>query len=169
MAARGGGEVGPRDLGSVDALLAADARFGVTDPVRVAGLGRAVERIASDIRSHLEQARAEGRRVLGYGAASRAVPLLCRAGIDVDLLPAIADASPAKQGRRMPGTSIPIVAPEDLAAAEPDEVVLFVADLLEDARDLLPGIEGSGARWVVVDPDVRPVEPRVVPAEEVPA
>lgn len=168
LAARRRGGTGPRDQASVAALLAADALVGVTDPVRVAALDRASARVASDVRGYLEQARAEGRRVLGYGAASRAVPLLCRAGIDVDLLPAIADASPAKQGRRMPGTSIPIVAPDDLAAREPDEVVLFVADLLEDVRDLLPAIERSGARWVVVDPDVRPVAPRV-DVEEVPA
>ena len=40
------------------------------------------------------------------------------------LLAAVADASPAKQGRRMPGTDIPIVSPDELLAAKPDRVLL---------------------------------------------
>ena len=42
-------------------------------------------------------------------------PLFSRAGIDSRLLAAVADASPAKQGRRMPGTDIPIVSPDELS------------------------------------------------------
>ena len=57
--------------------------------------------------------------VLGYGAASRTVALLRKADVDRTLLPAVIDASPAKQGRRMPGTDIPVVAPAQLAEGRP--------------------------------------------------
>ena len=63
--------------------------------------------------------RSAGRSVLGYGAASRAVALLCRAGVDRRLLPAIVDTSPSKHGLRMPGTDIPIVSPAKLATHPP--------------------------------------------------
>ena len=89
--------------------------------------------------------------VLGYGAASRAVALLCRAGVDRSLLPAVADASPAKQGRRMPATDIPVITPAELAAARPDAVVLFLSDLLPEMRVMLPEVEAAGARWVDVE------------------
>ena len=89
--------------------------------------------------------------MLGYGAASRAVALLCRAGVDNRLLPAIADASPAKKGRRMPATDIPVIAPADLVAARPDAVLLFLPDLLAEVRARLPEVESSGGRWVDVD------------------
>lgn len=69
-------------------------------------------RVAKDVRGYLETARDEGRRVVGYGATSRAVPLLCRAGIGVELM--------------------------QLLAARPDEVVLFVTDLLDDVRRTFP-------------------------------
>ena len=54
-----------------------------------------------------------------YGAGSRAVAVLAAAGLPRGAVAAIADGAPAKQGRRMPGTDIPIVAPEALLAATP--------------------------------------------------
>ena len=92
--------------------------------------------------------RAAGRRVYGYCAASRAVALLRVAGLDTGLLTAVADASPDKHGRRMPGTDIPIIAPDELVAARPDVVLLFVSDLLDEVRAALPQIEAAGGRWV---------------------
>jgi len=89
--------------------------------------------------------------VLGYGAASRAVALLCRAGADRRLLPAVADASPGKQGRRMPGTDIPVISPDRLAADPPDSVLLFVDDLLTEVRAAYPQVETAGGRWVTAD------------------
>ena len=57
----------------------------------------------------------------------RAVALLCRAGADRRLLPAVADASPGKQGLRMPGTDIPVISPARLAAGSAGlAVVLFL-------------------------------------------
>lgn len=92
-----------------------------------------------------------GHRVLGYSAASRSVALLWGAGLTPALLPAIADAAPAKLGRRLPGSGIPVIAPAELVAARPDAVLLFVPDLLSEVRKSLPQIEASGGRWVPVD------------------
>ena len=79
-----------------------------------------------------------GNVVLGYGAASRAVALLRWAEADQSLIRAVVDASPAKQGLRMPGTDIPIVSPDRLAHYRPAAVVLFVADLLPEVRTAFP-------------------------------
>jgi hypothetical protein len=89
--------------------------------------------------------------VLGYGAASRAVALLRQAQVDGTLLPAVVDASPAKQDLRMPGTDIPIVGTAELAARRPDSVLLFVPDLLAEVRSAFPEIEAAGGRWVDVE------------------
>jgi hypothetical protein len=89
--------------------------------------------------------------VLGYGAASRAVALLRRAGVDRTLLPAVADASLAKQGLRMPGTDIPVVSPAQLAARRPAAVVLFLTDLLTEVRAAYPEVESAGGQWMDAD------------------
>jgi hypothetical protein len=66
-------------------------------------------------------------------------------------LPAVIDASPAKQGLRMPGTDIPVAAPAELAARRPGAVLLFVPDLLAEVRAAFPGVETTGGRWVDVE------------------
>lgn len=141
------------DVATLD-LVSDEIRAGVTDPRRLRTLQIAAGS-AAVLRGWLAAERAAGRTVLGYGAASRAVPLVCHAELDASLLPAIGDASPAKQGRRMPGTDIPIISPADLAARRPDRVVLFIPQLVDEVRAALPGVEGAGGRWVVLDPGPR--------------
>lgn len=120
-------------------------------PAALRALADGVQRSVRALRAHLQDQRAQGRRVLGYGAASRAVPLLVAAGIGPDLLPGIADGSAAKQGRVVPGVDIPVIAPDELLRARPDEVLLFLPDLLAEVRAALPEIEASGARWFSVE------------------
>jgi C-methyltransferase-like protein len=127
-------------------LLAAEQATGVLDGTAVGALGVAVGRTVTRLRAQLEEHRAAGRRVYGYAAASRAVSLLCLVGADRSLLAGVADASPAKLGRRMPGTDVPVIAPEELVAAEPDVVLVFVSDVLDEVRRALPQIPAD--RWV---------------------
>jgi len=137
---------------TVRELLAVDASAGVLDPMTILdGLQRNVRAHADALHDWLVAERAAGRVVLGYGAASRAVALLRTAGIDRDLLPAVADASAAKQGLRMPGTRIPVISPAELAAQRPGTVLLFVSDLLAEVRTAWPQIEADGGRWVAAD------------------
>ena len=84
---------------------------GTGDPAVLGRLQSDVADQAAGLGEFLAGQRAAGRPTLGYGAASRAVALLRRAGVDRPLLPAVVDASTAKHGLRMPGTDIPIVGP----------------------------------------------------------
>lgn len=159
VAARRHGVEGPRDHASVTSLVEREEALGVRDPTIVAGLEEAARRSAEELRAHLVASREKRHDVLGYAAASRAVPLLNRAGIGPDLLPAVADGAPAKHGRRFPGVGIPIVAPDEVVTRHPDEVVLFVTDMLGEMRRRLPEVEAGGGHWVIVDPTVRAVTP----------
>lgn len=159
LAARRHGDAGPADAVSVQAATERELALGVADPDAVGRLEVAAREGADALRERLEEGRSHGRSVLGYAAASRAVPLLNRARIGPDLLPAIADGSDAKQGRRVPGVGVPVVGVGEVARRQPDEVVLFVTDLLGEMRQRLPEVEARGGRWVVVDPVVRVVGP----------
>jgi hypothetical protein len=134
--------------GSVPALLTRDSRTGVYDPSALAGLQEDARAKAAGLRDWLAAERAAGRTVLGYGAASRAVALLRWAGADQTMIRAVADASPAKWGRRMPGTDIGVARPEVLAAHPGASVVLFVPDLLPEVRAAYPEVEAAGGHWV---------------------
>jgi hypothetical protein len=133
---------------SVTALLADDAQRGVRDPAAVKCLEDQAQSHAEGLRSWLVAQKSNGKSVIGYGAASRAVALLCKAKVDRRLLPAVVDMSTGKQGLRMPGTDIPIESPTRLMAGGPHDVLLFVPDLLAEVRREFPEVEGSGGRWV---------------------
>lgn len=129
---------------SVTRILESEASFHITDPAVVGGLQLSADNHVDALRGWLETELAQGREVMAYGAASRAVSLFSRARLDSTLVRAVADASPAKQGRRMPGTDIPIVAPEDMVAAKPDWAVLTLPDLLPEVSKKYPELDG---RW----------------------
>ncbi|MET0928130.1 MAG: methyltransferase domain-containing protein [Aeromicrobium sp.] len=127
-------------------VLADETALGVTDPVAVALLQRTVDTDVAALRDWLEARRDEGLRVHAYGAASVAVAQFALAGLDRSLVTGVADASVAKQGRRMPGTDVPIISPADLVAASPDLVLLTLPDLLPELERSWPALAG---RWVV--------------------
>jgi hypothetical protein len=136
---------------AVRGLLAEEAASGVTKPVGYATLQRDVRTRADALHGWLARLRESETSVTGYGAASRAVALLRTAEVDADLLPAVADASPAKRGTRMPGTRIPVITPADLIARPPRAVALFVSDLMDEVRAAYPEIEANGGHWVDAD------------------
>jgi C-methyltransferase C-terminal domain/Putative zinc binding domain len=142
----GDGHDGPDDI--VRSMLAEDTAIGVRDPRAFADLQSDIQAHAKALRDWLTAERSGGKKVVGYGAASRAVALLCQAHVDRDLLPAVIDASPSKQGLRMPGTDIPVADPAQLVARRPDAVLLFVPDLLAEVREAFPEVEAAGGRWV---------------------
>ncbi|HEU5386253.1 MAG TPA: methyltransferase C-terminal domain-containing protein [Streptosporangiaceae bacterium] len=135
----------------VGTLLAEEAGTGVRDPHAFAGLQHHVTAHAKALHDWLQAQRSAGSAVVGYGAASRAVALLRQADADRTLLPAVVDASPSKQGLRMPGTDIPVIGPEQLAERRPAAVLLFVPDLMAEVRSAFPAVEAAGGRWVDVE------------------
>ncbi|OBK16391.1 class I SAM-dependent methyltransferase [Mycobacterium asiaticum] len=127
-------------------ILARESDFGVTDPIVLQSLQQAVDSHAAQLRDWLVLQADRRHTVYGYGAGSRVPALLNIAKVDRQLLKGIADASPAKQGRRIPGTDVPIISPEQLNAANPDRVLLTLPDLFEEVRRSYPQFEG---RWWV--------------------
>jgi C-methyltransferase C-terminal domain/Putative zinc binding domain len=138
------GDVEPDE--TVVRILAKEEALGVTNPDAIARLQLSADDHVRSLRRWLIEESDAGRSVFAYGAASRAVAVFSRAGLDTRVVSAVADASPAKHGRRMPGTDIPIVSPDDLLAANPDRVLLTVPDLLPELTARMPELDG---RWKV--------------------
>lgn len=151
----------PRPDAEVVELLAAEEATGATNAAGITTLQHGADTATDALRTWLDDERAAGRRVVGYGAAGRSVPLLCHGRIDSTLLTAVADAAPAKHGRRLPGTDIEIVPPSRLSDLRPDRVLLFLPDLLDEVRRDYPEVAESGAAWVTLRP-----EPVVISSEK---
>ena len=142
---------------SVARVLAAERAAGLDGLDAYRAFATAVEAARAAARQELAASVAAGRPMLGYGAPARAVTLLNYWAVDGTTLPLTADASPAKQGRAVPGVRIPIVAPGELAARRPSDVLVLAWDLaVEIVRQIESG-GGWGARYWVPIPALRRV------------
>ncbi|MEA2763271.1 MAG: hypothetical protein QOD47_2555 [Gemmatimonadaceae bacterium] len=99
-------------------------------------------------------AKRAGKRVVGYGAPGKGNTLLNYCGIRTDFLDFTVDRSPHKHGKFLPGTHIPILAPEKLWEAKPDYVLILPWNLKTEIMDQLAGIREWGGQFVVPIPEV---------------
>jgi hypothetical protein len=112
------------------------------------GFADEVLRIKSGLLGFLLTAAREGRSVAGYGAPGKGNTLLNHCGIRSDLLSYTVDRSPAKQGKFLPGTHIPIYAPERLAETKPDYILVLPWNLREEISRQLDYVRSWGCRLV---------------------
>lgn len=138
---------------TVPRLLAAERAAGLDDGSGLESFGRRAAAAGSALRGFLAGERAAGRRVLGYGAPSKAAVLLGLSGVGTALLEFTVDASPLKHGLAVPGRSsaarVPILPVASLRAARPEVVLLLTWDLAEEVVAQLEAGGGWGARYVL--------------------
>jgi SAM-dependent methyltransferase len=141
-------EVGPR----VARLLAVENEAGVTAQEFYAGFQARADGIKNDFLSFLIGARKAGKTVAAYGAAAKGNTLMNYAGIRPDLIAFVVDRNPAKQGKYMPGSRIPIVDESRLMEVKPDFVVILPWNLGAEVVAQLEYIRAWGGQFVVAVP-----------------
>ena len=95
-------------------------------------------KIKTSLMKYLLDAHDRGKIVVGYGAAAKGNTLLNYAGIKEDLLPAVVDLAPSKQGKYLPGSHIPIIKPSDIDQYKPDELLVLPWNLAEEIKKHFP-------------------------------
>ena len=138
----------------VKAVLAAEEAAGLHTVTGHQEFAPAVLKIKSDLLDFLLTAAREGRSVAGYGAPGKGNTLLNHCGIRSDLLSYTVDRSPVKQGRYLPGTHIPIYAPERLAETRPDYVLVLPWNLRQEISSQLGYVRSWGGRLVFPIPEL---------------
>jgi hypothetical protein len=141
---QGAGEPAAR----VKAVLDEEESAGLHTVAGHEGFAGEVLQIKSDLLTFLLTAAREGRPVAGYGAPGKGNTLLNHCGIRADLLEYTVDRSPLKQGKFLPGTHIPIYAPERLAETKPDYVLVLPWNLKEEISQQLEYVRSWGGRLV---------------------
>ena len=116
----------------VETMLRQERDWGVSTAEFYRGFARKVELLKTSLLAILRKLKAEGKSIAAYGAAAKGTVLLNYCGIGPEILDFVADRSPHKQGRLMPGVRIPIAAPEKILAAMPDYVLLLAWNLAEE-------------------------------------
>jgi len=129
-----------------------------------AGLGRIetyadftprVEAVRDSFRAFLATAKAEGKRIAAYGAAAKGNTFLNYAGVSPDDIVCAFDANPAKQGRHLPGSHVPILSPDRVAEVRPDYVLILPWNLKDEIMGQLAYVRDWGGRFVTASPVTR--------------
>jgi len=141
----------------VKALLDVEQAAGLHDLDGHRGFEAKVFTIKRELLSFLLAARADGKRVVGYGAPGKGNTLLNHCGIRSDLLEYTVDRSPHKQGWYLPGTHIPIHEPERIARDRPDYVLVLPWNLRAEITTQLAYVREWGGRLVFPIPDLEVV------------
>jgi SAM-dependent methyltransferase len=139
----------------VGELLAREQARGLADPEAFDRFGQAVRRVRDDLVALLAGIRAGGQRVVGYGAPAKTTTVTNYCGIGPELLEFVCDSTPGKQGHLVPGSHIPVKAPDAFTADYPDFALLFAWNHADEIMAKEREFREHGGRWILYVPDVR--------------
>jgi len=120
-----------------------------------AGFGTRVDRCRRGVHDFLQAAKDAGKTTVAYGAAAKGNTLLNYCGVSTADIGYVADRSPEKQGRLLPGSRLPVVAPDRIFDTRPDYVAILPWNLHEEISVQLAGVTEWGCRFVTFVPEVR--------------
>jgi SAM-dependent methyltransferase len=140
---------------SVKELLVHEEAFGLTDIGRYRRFAVQVEDTKRGILELLIGLKRRGAAIAGYGAPGKGNTLLNYCGIRPDFIDFTVDRNPYKQGKFLPGTHIPIYAPEEIERRRPDYVFVLPWNLKDEIVDQLSYVRSWGGQFIVPIPEAR--------------
>ncbi len=132
-----------------------EIREGVNHLETYQGFARQVEKAKRNLLNFLIRTKQAGEEIVGYGAPAKGNTLLNYCGIHADTLSYTVDRNPHKQGHLLPGSHIPVYAPEKIRETKPDYVLILPWNLQDEIASQMSYIQEWGGQLVVPIPEVR--------------
>jgi len=123
------------------------------------GYADKVAAVKAGFLAFLAEARAEGRQIAAYGAAAKGNTFLNVCGVHAGDIVEVYDRAASKQGKLLPGTHVPIVAPERMAVTRPDYLLVLPWNIVDEVRRTMRHIGEWGGKFVVAVPEIRVLDP----------
>lgn len=137
---------------AVLALRRCEADAGMNSATFYSGFQAKAEKVKDDLVDFLIEAKRQDLKVGAYGGAAKGNTLLNFAGIRPDLLPYVVDRNPAKQGKFMPGSRIPIVNEDHLKNHRPDRILILPWNLKHEVMAQLDYVHEWNGQFIVAVP-----------------
>ncbi len=138
----------------VNNLRNEEAEAGMVETSFYTGFQEQANQVKNALLDFLINAHRENKKVAAYGAAAKGNTLMNYAGIRPDLIPYVVDRNPAKQGRYMPGSRMPIRDENFLKDDRPDYVVILPWNLKQEVMGQLQYIRQWGGKFVIAIPEL---------------
>jgi 2-polyprenyl-3-methyl-5-hydroxy-6-metoxy-1,4-benzoquinol methylase len=139
----------------VQSLMALEVERRLDKMETYAAFGENVRETKRKLLAFLIQAKRAGKSVVGYGAPGKGNTLLNYCGIRSDFIDYVVDRNPYKQGKFLPGSRIPIFAPEKFNETKPDYVLILPWNIKEEVMKQMAHVRDWGAKFVVPIPEVK--------------
>lgn len=126
----------------VDVYIQKEQKAGLHTIAYYQALQDRAQEIKHAFTTWLQEVLEQGKKVMAYGAAAKGNTFLNYCGVNATQIHAIADVTPEKQGKFLPGSHIPIVSPEAIAQAKPDYLLILAWNY---KKEINPKLAYTGA------------------------
>jgi len=145
-----------REVGSaLGALKAREEHAGLGRIETYTAFGEQVKETKRKLLAFLIDAKRQGKSVVGYGAPGKGNTLLNYCGIRSDFVDYTVDRNPYKHDKFLPGSHIPIFAPERIRETRPDYILILPWNLKDEIIAQLSYVRDWGGRFVVPIPEAQ--------------
>jgi SAM-dependent methyltransferase len=136
-------------------LAERERRAGYEDIEIYRAYSHGVQEEKRSILSFLIDLKRQGRSIAGYGAPAKGNTMLNFCGVGADFLDYTVDLNPHKQGHFLPGSHIPIYAPDHLRETRPDVVLILPWNLRDEIVEQHAYIRDWNGRFAARSPQMR--------------
>lgn len=147
-------DAGHKETPALLALRAREAAARLDSLAGYEGFAPRVEAVRAQFLEFLRMARSTGAKVAAYGAAAKGNTFLNYCGVGADDIVCVFDRSLEKQDRLLPGSHIPILAPERIAEIRPDYLVILPWNLSSEIKTNMAKITTWGGKFVTAIPEL---------------
>jgi SAM-dependent methyltransferase len=140
---------------NVNALLEKELSRGITTTAYYGDFQKKADTVKYGLLDFLLEQKRNRRKVVAYGAAAKGNTLLNYCGVKKDLIDFVADASPHKQGKFLPGSHIPVVNEQEIRKNKPDFVLILPWNIKEEIMAQLQYVRSWGGRFAVAIPSIK--------------
>ena len=121
------------------------------------GFADSVNKIRDELMTLLINLKAQGKKVVGYGATSKSTTVTNYFGITPDLVESIYDTTPIKHNKLSPGVHIPVLPYEGFQESNPDYVLLFAWNHAKEIMKKEQDFMSNNKYWITYIPKVKVV------------
>jgi novobiocin biosynthesis protein NovU/D-mycarose 3-C-methyltransferase len=143
---------------SVAKALEEENRLQLHDPASWQPFIQRVRRIQTELPALVRRLKAQGKRIIGYGASAKGNTLLNTCALTAKDLDYIIYNTPFKQHKVAPGSLIPIRPPELLVQDKPDYAVILAWNFAPEIIRREITYQQAGGRFILPLPEPRIVE-----------
>ncbi len=145
---------------SVEKVATDERAFGLYEFENYFGLQAKVDSLCLDFLEFLIREKKKGAKIIGYGAAAKGNALLNYCGVKPYLIDFVADITPAKQNKFLPGSRIPVYGEDKIEEHKPDYIVILPWNWEKEIKSRLGFVSKWGGKFVTVIPALKITEAR---------